>query len=690
MSHIELVLPSQTAPKTPFEVKVHIVDAPAISGYTISQHGIQLLQPFHLSLESDSLHLQLEADQGTLHLSVTLADGEQLTADVYAIASDQGVYVSDHSLEAACQLRDQAELSPMEYLLRYSADAEPEPDVQPCAPASAPRPSGIMSSFFSVVEPQPAAKPRPMMASFFSAPVAETRCAPAEPIEPEPQVITISGHLTWIDIEGNEHPLSDTLLELRTMKGTPVSCYSDAQGNYTIQSQPITAADTFYLFLYSETPFCRVSGQQNATSAHSVLLRSFRNAAPGETFEHEDKVIDCNQKSLTKSNLNIYRSFQIAQAIHIGHNYVHALDGEHEAHDVTQLFYPNGRADRTSFCSTEGGFLSIYDTAFCAWDILLHEFGHWLQFRYGFLDTPGGAHASNADDIERQGDKDAGIRQAWCESWPTVFAIMSTRYLQLEGLPFINDLNYDANNQEDDEFWNYSLADEDRYRLGEGCERSIMKVLFEMHESDIAHDHHHQSGGLHLSDASLWQYVTHSKATTFSQFIAYALSQGVDALALGPILSGHGMSARDLLVSADHRTLTFTPGGNPACELSRQNQATLHVLHPVTHQLLAQLPAVIDQQRGSVDLSSLDWPSEGLAFQLYCSQTCPPLTGPYPSELLVVANPPATAPVPVPEASASGPSSAPVPEASASAPSPKKLKKKPQKSKSKKKSKKKK
>lgn len=449
--------------------------------------------------------------------------------------------------------------------------------------------------------------------------------------EPLPSVC-IRGRITWLDILGNEHPLADTLVELTAYKdGMSVGAYTDDEGRYSIDMEPETPVQDYNLYLHTKTRNCYVSSAKNVMRPYYVQLFKYKQLEPGTVIEGQDKQIDTGQKVGSAQELNKLRAFSIAQAINVGHDYVHRIDHVHSAHDVTHLCYPNRNASKTSYCAADGSYLSIYDSAFCAWDILLHEFGHWLQSRYEFLDTPGGSHASSADDIEALGNKDEGIRQAWCESWPTVFAILSTRYLNLQGFPYVNDMNYDANNTSGDSFWNYSLEDEDRDRLGEGCERSIMQVLFEMHVP--------QEEGLNLSDEVLWRLVTQSRVATFSQFVSYALGQGVDAVLLGESLSRHGMAARDLTYSAEQKMLQFVLGGNPRSVLSLQDVAWVRGIHPISHEILFELPAQVEGTLGRADLSAVEWPAEGLGLQVISQQSHAPVTGPYPSQCLVVPGP---------------------------------------------------
>src|SRR5262249_48750186 len=57
------------------------------------------------------------------------------------------------------------------------------------------------------------------------------------------------------------------------------------------------------------------------------------------------------------------------------------------------------------------------------WDVLHHEYGHYVQSQFGIANNPGGAHSSSQCDADQRGSKDVGDRLAWGEGWPTFFGI---------------------------------------------------------------------------------------------------------------------------------------------------------------------------------------------------------------------------------------------------------------------------
>ena len=62
--------------------------------------------------------------------------------------------------------------------------------------------------------------------------------------------------------------------------------------------------------------------------------------------------------------------------------------------------------------------INVYRVNYCDWDVIMHEYGHYVEDMLGFFASGGGWHYINEDLTERFG-KIVGERKAWNEGWAT-------------------------------------------------------------------------------------------------------------------------------------------------------------------------------------------------------------------------------------------------------------------------------
>lgn len=176
---------------------------------------------------------------------------------------------------------------------------------------------------------------------------------------------------------------------------------------------------------------------------------------------------------------------QISQAVYYGEKYAYEMQESHP--EFLKIEYPSEKmsVDAGFSKSSEGAFLGKY--TFEYWDLILHEYGHHLQYWLEIMNNDGGEHSVYKDCLNKY-NKDKAMRLSWAEAWPTVFANLVTKYFadDLVGIQYINDDYYDAPNS-NNEVWNYSLESNvyngTTYALGETFEENIMQVLFDLYDS---------------------------------------------------------------------------------------------------------------------------------------------------------------------------------------------------------------
>ncbi len=145
--------------------------------------------------------------------------------------------------------------------------------------------------------------------------------------------------------------------------------------------------------------------------------------------------------------------------------------------------FPTTRS--TSLFDPGMGELHILQLDRFDWDVVGHEYGHYFMNGHGFVDNPGGRHASGANLSlpAYTGSKDPAVRLAWGEGWPTHFAIIGQVALGTAsiGMKNVGDRSY--TDTED------STVDNDleaAVGVGEDDELSVMCTLWDI--ADTAND----------------------------------------------------------------------------------------------------------------------------------------------------------------------------------------------------------
>lgn len=116
------------------------------------------------------------------------------------------------------------------------------------------------------------------------------------------------------------------------------------------------------------------------------------------------------------------------------------------------------------------------------WDVLLHEYGHFVADQLNIENNPGGSHSSSRNLADYPGrNKDLGIRLAWGEGWATYFAVslladMNTASL---GIANVGDTKY-----QDTEDANIVNDLEVGATLGEDNEATVMGVLWDLYDTE--------------------------------------------------------------------------------------------------------------------------------------------------------------------------------------------------------------
>jgi uncharacterized repeat protein (TIGR02543 family) len=275
--------------------------------------------------------------------------------------------------------------------------------------------------------------------------------------------------------------------------------------------------------------------------------------------------------STTIINVTFSMSTELGQAFQISQAVITARDFAWNMSDTlpsnAKVCYPY----EDSGCSYDSGNKTIYIckvsansdannseilSAYESWDVIMHEYGHHIQYDIGITDSPGGAHNIDENllnDTNSNLTKSEAIRLAWGEAWPTVFGIIAQKYFAnyMTDIYTTCDTYYTSYNNTyfDLEVKSYPNS------CGEASEYAILSVLWDLFDN-VAET----NDTISMSYQEWWNVTAESNATTFSEFIAYFYQSYPDYIDdIGLNLTYYKIAARNLTSSIPVNQWDLTP-----------------------------------------------------------------------------------------------------------------------------------
>lgn len=240
------------------------------------------------------------------------------------------------------------------------------------------------------------------------------------------------------------------------------------------------------------------------------------------------------------------------------------------AHDLNGgSFLPHLRLEwpgTTSSANFNGSRINLRPGDRWDWDVMFHEYGHYVQQVFDIANNPGGPHNIGDCISDVHSSKDEGVRMAWGEGWPTFFGTTGQQKLNLAllGVPRVGDVLYTDTGESN---FFYSLetnsappSSGDANGLGEDNEIAVQRVLWDLQDS--ASD---SRDNISVSDQVLFDKINAADPTTLSAGWA-ALRAGLsnaDDLAYGAITTDHQIGpallspANNAIVSPSSSTFSW-------------------------------------------------------------------------------------------------------------------------------------
>lgn len=267
--------------------------------------------------------------------------------------------------------------------------------------------------------------------------------------------VCASGTIRWTDSAGDTHPVPFAPVELRdgpTVVGTTTTALD---GTYAVSADPAGPRDISVRVLAAGEDF-DVGGQFIESPVTPAVVSG------------TELTIDLTANNTADNNT----AFSLQNAMYLGTKYLDTrVDGGLRFLDVV---YPD--PDGSYY---DGDELHVLALDRFDWDVMLHEYGHFVAGELDIENNPGGPHSSE-DNLSDFLGKEVGVPLAFGEGWPTYFAVS---LLQIQnaadlGVPNAGDSKYqDTEDQE--------VTDdlEEGGTLGEDNEFTVMSVLWDLYDT---------------------------------------------------------------------------------------------------------------------------------------------------------------------------------------------------------------
>ena len=453
------------------------------------------------------------------------------------------------------------------------------------------------------------------------------------PITQEPSSynsVTVQGQVLFTDVLGSTHPVRFATVEIWDEEAGADELVdttsTDGSGNYSSTVDDNDGDGTgrdFYVVAMAEGDTVSVEDIDNPGTVWSIdSLPALVDVVDGSTLTI----------GLTATNAQVDANnvaFEVYEAINYLSRYLADL-GEPLPALVTML-YPRSTDgssyNRPSQTITTGG-TDNHD-----WDNLHHEYGHHIQNLYNTADSPGGPHGLG-DNLCSTHGKDAGLRLAWGEAWPTFFGTTAQFELNLAtlGIPNVGDTSYTDTKPVGADL-TYDLEPSAGFQ-GESDEVSAQRLLWDLY--DTAND---DGDTVALPAQELWNLVADSECHTLSEFwnALVFLRTEAEKATFGEIAQDHGVgtdptSPADGAVFAGGIAPNFQwtanlecdTGGNSRFSMRAYNAAFTSLLWASPWQPAASLTPT-DSQRDLIFAG----PDASLRWLVTSRDITVPETGPY-------------------------------------------------------------
>jgi Ca2+-binding RTX toxin-like protein len=295
--------------------------------------------------------------------------------------------------------------------------------------------------------------------------------------------VMLSGKLQWTDSAGNQHPIREATVEIwdddtfiagGDKKVKTIS--TDANGFYSTtfdNDDGIGQGNRdIYIKVFADSSFHLV---QNTKSDIYLFQSDVLNEIPDGT----------NTLNITiPNNTTVGRAFSVNDAVYTSEKFAEILGVPISKNSRLKINFPA----RGDFFRLKEKDLNISSVSRWAWDVIHHEYGHFLANLDGLDNYPNDLpnnfqHSFGLSNIPSLG-KDRGVRVGWGEGLASYLGIASQFVAAsfLPAVPSVGNTFYDSINA-DDSTKNFSVDLETNSgsgNAGESDEASVARILWDI------------------------------------------------------------------------------------------------------------------------------------------------------------------------------------------------------------------
>ena len=334
---------------------------------------------------------------------------------------------------------------------------------------------------------------------------------------------------------------------------------------------------------------------------------------------------------------NLGKSLGVHQAMELANRYMYSLDESYMTN--VDVSFPDNSQGSTCYSKSTNKIYLLDGDAF-DWDVLEHEYGHFVAYQCGFLADVGGIHYLDEVLAVTRG-KNVGIQLAWNEGWATYFAINLQNKMNASSMniPNVGDENY---TDTIDAIIDYNIESvEAAYLLGESGEIAVSAILYDITDPSNSSDH----DNICCDNSSIWNTIKSNSCKSLSAFITAFYNGNYTTetqLNLGQTLSHFKVAAQlnSSVSGLSGSTPTFSwvkQGGSN----NYQNNSFRLAFYDASNNLILRTSTVTGT---SQTLTSQQWNQiKNAGTTVYCCvetrQTTSPTTGVYYSNLITITTP---------------------------------------------------
>lgn len=320
----------------------------------------------------------------------------------------------------------------------------------------------------------------------------------------EYEKLVVRGFLGWNDASQSIHPAqsfkvriwSEGLLYNKLIDST----ITDEDGNFEFEITRY-AEINMYIEVYPET--------------EKVVINNKDSFLTKIEISNNDIINDIISLNIVFDAGDIRNgAYSIVQALDYSSKYVNDMAGQYLPQVVVD--YPASVSTGTCYNSFSKKISLLAGDEF-DWDVIMHEYGHYVADMLSFDNDIGGDHFFEGiltDDLNNKFD---GIRMAWNEGWATYFALSCQKYYLLNELNVINNFGYNAigDNNYDDILVGDLIVDNVKFRrMGEGNEHTIAGLLLCL--ADVDEETFFDNFSYGYKD--VWDLIVDNRLTCMSDF----------------------------------------------------------------------------------------------------------------------------------------------------------------------------